>query len=277
MRACLESCSWCDDVHVLDSGSRDATCAIARELGATVHVNPFESFGQQRNWAIDHVEVKHRWQFHLDADERFTPASVEEMVRRLGAVDGGAAGNGSVDGVVGYRNPSMLMFMDSWLKHAGGYPVYQVRLIDRERCRYEDHGHGQREKPDGEIGTMDQPYLHYNFSKGLDDWFEKHTRYAKLEAAQAMDELGLELRLGDLFDADATARRRALKRLSYRVPLRAVLVMLYQFFLKGGWRDGKAGRNYIRMRSIYEAMIGVRMSVEKHKRSNPRTRGGAEL
>src|SRR5438045_7644234 len=69
---CLRSCAWCDDVHVLDSGSRDRTVEIARSMGATVHTNLFQSFGQQRNWAIDNIRAKHPWHFHLDADERFT-------------------------------------------------------------------------------------------------------------------------------------------------------------------------------------------------------------
>src|SRR5687768_13928574 len=56
---CLRSCAWCDDVHVLDSGSTDRTVDIARQMGATVHVNPFRSFGQQRNWAIDHIPHRH--------------------------------------------------------------------------------------------------------------------------------------------------------------------------------------------------------------------------
>src|SRR5690349_22231261 len=75
---CLRSCAWSDDVHVVDSGSTDRTCGIAREMGATVHVHPFESFGLQRNWAIDHIRHKHDWVFHLDADERFTPELVAE-------------------------------------------------------------------------------------------------------------------------------------------------------------------------------------------------------
>src|SRR4051794_34167182 len=69
---CLRSCAWCDDVHVVDSGSRDRTCEIAAAMGAKVHRNPFQSFGQQRNWAIDNIATTHPWHFHLDADERFT-------------------------------------------------------------------------------------------------------------------------------------------------------------------------------------------------------------
>ncbi|MEO0631789.1 MAG: glycosyltransferase family 2 protein, partial [Planctomycetota bacterium] len=104
---CIDSCAWSDDIHVLDSGSTDNTQAIARERGASVHENPFESFGQQRNWAIDNIETTHDWQLQLDADERCTAGMVEEMHRRL-----------PTDELDAFRCPSMLVFMDRWLRHA---------------------------------------------------------------------------------------------------------------------------------------------------------------
>ncbi len=269
---CLESCAWCDDVHVLDSGSTDRTREIAERMGARVHVNPFKSFGQQRNWAIDNIPVKHRWQFQLDADERFTPAMVNEMAERLGA-------NGeSIDGASAYQNPSMMMFMDRWLRHSAEYPVYQVRLLDKALCRFEDYGHGQREVNRGKTGVMVQPYLHYNFSKGVDEWLEKHNRYSKLEAGQALERAQLsfgDMVRGVLFEG-TVQRRRVLKVLSYRIPFRPTAIMLYQMVVRLGFLDGKAGLNYVRMRAIYEAMIGVKMSVLKHERAiaDQRRRGG---
>lgn len=261
IRACLESCAWCDDVHVLDSGSRDRTCEIAAEMGAQVHVNPFKSFGQQRNWAIDNIPVKYRWQFQLDADERFTPALVREMAERI-------RGDESIDGVCAYRCPSMMMFMDHWLRHAADYPVYQVRLIDRERCRFEDYGHGQREAPAGPVGALDMPYMHYNFSKGLEEWFDKHNRYSSLEARQAFGENAP--RFGDLakglLSGDPLVRRRTMKLLGYRVPLRSTMFSLYTMIVRLGFLDGVAGINYVRMRAIYESMMSVKLSVLRHKR-----------
>jgi glycosyltransferase involved in cell wall biosynthesis len=269
---CLESCAWCDDVHVLDSGSSDRTREIAEKMGAKVHVNAFKSFGQQRNWAIDNIPVKHRWQFQLDADERFTPAMVNEMAERLGE-------NGdSIDGASAYQNPSMMMFMDRWLRHSAEYPVYQVRLLDKTLCRFEDYGHGQREVNRGKTGVMVQPYLHYNFSKGVDEWLEKHNRYSKLEAGQALERAQLsfgDMVRGVLFEG-TVQRRRVLKVLSYRIPFRPTAIMLYQMVVRLGFLDGKAGLNYVRMRAIYEAMIGVKMSVLKHERTiaDERRRGG---
>ena len=269
VRACIESCAWCDDIHVLDSGSADRTREIAEEMGATVHVNPFKSFGQQRNWAIDNIPVKHRWQFQLDADERFTPALVRELARRI-------KGDQSIDGACAYQCPSMMMFMDRWLTHACDYPVFQVRLIDRERCRFEDYGHGQREVPRGPVGVLELPYMHYNFSKGLEEWFEKHNRYSSLEARQALAEPRLTVRgaFRGLLSRDPLTRRRTLKAIGNRVPLRATLFTLYTMVVRLGFLDGIAGLNYTRMRSTYEGMVSVKMSVFRHQRKHGKTGSG---
>ena len=44
-----------DDIHVVDSGSTDGTLAIVAASGATLARHPFESYGAQRNWAIDNL------------------------------------------------------------------------------------------------------------------------------------------------------------------------------------------------------------------------------
>jgi chromosome partitioning protein len=110
---------------------------------------------------------------------------------------------------------------------------------------------------------MVQPYLHYNFSKGIDEWLDKHNRYSHLEAQQAAYQSHgsfVELLSESVF-GDGVRRRRALKRLSYRVPFRPTAIMLYQLVFRFGFMDGAAGLNYIRLRSIYEAMTAVKLAV----------------
>src|SRR4029079_16128071 len=70
--ACLNSVTWCDDVHVLDSGSTDKTISIAHKFGVCVSYNSFESFGKQRNFALDNLDIQHDWILFLDADEVIT-------------------------------------------------------------------------------------------------------------------------------------------------------------------------------------------------------------
>jgi acetyltransferase-like isoleucine patch superfamily enzyme/glycosyltransferase involved in cell wall biosynthesis len=262
VRECIASCQWSDDVHVLDSGSTDATCDIARRHGARVWVNPFKSFGQQRNWAIDNVEHKHDWVFHLDADERFTPELVEEM-RRLIEKDPNEAG---------FYVPHKLMFMGRWLRLAGGYPVYQMRLFHRGRMRFTDHGHGQREQTEGEVGTLRQPYLHFNISKGLDDWFEKHNRYSTQEAMQILAAQQEPMRWGALLGGDTVARRRVLKRLWYSLPFGPLIRWVVTMFVMGGILEGAAGRTYASLLATYERMILLKLRLLRMAKFNPHAR-----
>ncbi|XVJ57874.1 MAG: glycosyltransferase family 2 protein [Tepidisphaera sp.] len=261
MADCLASCVWCDDVHVLDSGSKDKTAELARAGGAAVHFNPFKSFGAQRNWAIDNIPLKHDWVFHLDADERFTVPIVKEIARVVESSPSEA----------GYYVANEMVFMGSWIKRASGYPAHQMRLFHKARMRFSDHGHGQREDTTGKLGTLKEPYVHHNFSKGLDDWFERHNRYSRREADLIIANEGERVGLGGLFSGDKIVRRRTLKAIASRVPMRAQLRWLHTVLVKGAWLDGRAGMRYATLLSVYERMIALKVAEKRSKQP----RGGA--
>jgi len=261
---CLRSCAWCDDVHVLDSGSTDRTGEIAEQLGATVHHHPFKSFGDQRNWAIDHIPHKHDWVFHLDADERFTPELVGEMQQVLQAHPEEA----------GFFVPHKLMFMGRWLRRAeGGYPIYQMRLFHKNRMRFRDYGHGQREETTGKIGMLRRPYLHFNFSKGLDDWIDKHNRYSALEAREVFEALsGKDTPAHSAF-GNAVERRRFFKSRIYpRLPGTWLGRFIWMYVLRLGFLDGRAGLHYCLLMSTYDLFTTLKIAELQRK-----ARGDQEL
>jgi acetyltransferase-like isoleucine patch superfamily enzyme/glycosyltransferase involved in cell wall biosynthesis len=248
---CLRSCAWSDDVHVVDSGSTDRTVEIARSMGAQVHTHPFTSFGDQRNWAIDQIAHKYLWVFHLDADERFTPELVAEMGQVLAAEPAEA----------GFYVPHKMIFMGRWLRHAeGGYPIYQMRLFHRGRMRFRDWGHGQRENTAGIVGLLTRPYLHYNFSKGLEEWIDKHNRYSTLEARQVLE--GQQSATGiDSPFGNAVQRRRYFKSRVYpKLPGKWLGRFLWMYVLRGGFLDGLAGLQYCLLVSTYELFISLKLA-----------------
>lgn len=249
---CLRSCAWCDDVHVVDSGSSDRTAEIARAMGAQLHVHPFTSFGEQRNWAIDHIGHRHDWVFHLDADERFTPELVAEMRRVL------ARGPREA----GFYVPHKMMFMGRWLRHAeGGYPIYQMRLFHRERMRFRDYGHGQREHTSGKVGLLSKPYLHYNFSKGLEDWIDKHNRYSTLEAREAFEAQRHARDAGDSPFGNAVERRRFFKARIYpKLPGKWLGRFVWMYVLRLGFLDGLAGLQYCLLVSTYDLFTSLKLA-----------------
>jgi glycosyltransferase involved in cell wall biosynthesis len=240
---CLASCTWCDDLHIVDSGSTDRTVEIAKAYGANVHVNPFQSFGQQRNWAIDHLPHKHDWVFHLDADERFTPELVDELRRVVEQRPTDA----------GFFVPHKLIFMGRWLRRAeGGYPVFQMRFFHKDRMRFRDWGHGQREETSGHVGQLTRPYLHYNFSKGLEDWIEKHNRYSTLEARELLNSSD-DRSDQALHSNRRIQRRRFLKsKLWPRMPAAWLARFVWMYVFNRGFLDGLPGFHYCLLMSGYE-------------------------
>src|SRR5918912_3884387 len=81
IRAACESVSWANETVVVDSGSTDATCEIARECGARVIVREWPRFAAQKQFAATSAE--HDWIFSLDADERVSDElrqSIEDLL-----------------------------------------------------------------------------------------------------------------------------------------------------------------------------------------------------
>lgn len=250
IRPCLESVAWCDDVVVVDSFSDDRTVEMAEELGARVFQRKFDDFAGQRNHANDELPLNHPWVLHLDADERCTEALARECQQAAQA-----------DEFSAFRIPSKLMFMGRWLKYSGMYPSYQVRLVKRGEMRFVQRGHGQRE---GEtkrgVGTLKSAYLHYNFSKGLTEWFDKHNRYALQEARAALNGDANAWKWREILAAaDPVSRRRAIKQAVANLPCRPLLRFLYMYLLRGGILDGLAGYRYCRLLAIYEYLIVLKM------------------
>lgn len=249
--ACLQSLDGIEDVVVVDSGSTDATCAIARQHGARILERPFDDFARQRNFGLEHGKFREEWVLHLDADEVATP----EFLRALDALQ-------PDKGIDGYRVPSKTMLRGQWLRRSGMYPTYQVRLGRRDAMRFVQVGHGQREDlPPARVGTFDVPYLHYNFSHGLPQWLRKHVAYAEAEAHQLFEDRARPLALRDIMSGDMTGRRRALKRMINRMPviLRPPLRFVHSYLLRRGFLDGTAGLQYAVMLTCYEAMIAAQV------------------
>jgi glycosyltransferase involved in cell wall biosynthesis len=246
---CLAALTWCTDIVVVDDVSTDRTAEVAQGGGARVLKRKFDSFAGQRNWALETAGWKHEWILHLDADEVVTPELAAEVAETIPGSRFDA-----------YRVPSRLIFMGRALTHAAMYPTYQVRLGRNPGLRFKQVGHGQREDMDpSRVGTIREPYLHYSFSKGLEEWLLRHNRYSTAEAQEEVYPTE-SLRPWVLFSKDPVERRRALKRAARRMPLRPTLRFLWLYVLRRGFLDGHAGFEYCRLMACYEAMIQAKVA-----------------
>lgn len=247
---CIEALVPGTEVVVVDSGSTDGTQAIAEKLGARVVHRPFDNFAGQRNFGLDSVVYANAWILHLDADERLTPechAACVEAIRR--------------DEHSGYFIPNRIFFMGRWIKRTSQYPCPQLRLTKLGECRFESRGHGQYQGPSKRAyGWITAPYDHYNFSKGLAEWFEKHNRYSSAEAQAAVaSRSGRPPAFPRLFRGSRAERRAALKELAAGLPCRGAWKFGYLYLARLGFLDGLPGLQYCVMQAIYETMIELKI------------------
>lgn len=173
VRACLESLAWADELLVvLDDRTRDATAEIAGQLTDRVFLRTFTSFPSQRNLALDLVRTE--WVLFVDADERVTPdlaAEVREAVAATGP-----------DAPVGYWVPRRNVIWGRWIRHGGWYPDYQLRLLCRDRARYDETREvHELVQLDGPVGYLRQPFLHYNYDS-VGQFLAKQRAYSTLDA-----------------------------------------------------------------------------------------------
>ncbi len=243
---CLASVAWCDDIHVFDSFSTDATARVAEQVGATVTRRTFDGYASQRNAALRGLSFRYPWVLIVDADERIPPALASEMCRFVSDETGFVAGR--------IRRRDYLS--GCHLKHVQASPLY-IRLVRPERVAYEREVN-EVLRADGLVKDLREPFDHHPFSKGLSHWVDKHNVYSSLEAKEVLrSRQGANpVSFRDAFFArDFSERRFHQKELFYRLPARPLVKFLLLYVLKRGFLDGRAGFVYATLQSIYEYMI----------------------
>jgi glycosyltransferase involved in cell wall biosynthesis len=169
--ACLDSLGFADErLVLLDAATRDRTAQLAQQHGARVEQRAFDNFAAQRDAALAHA--KGTWVLFVDADERVGDALRAEVLAR-------------VTDPAGYRGfwiPRDNVLLGKVVRHAGWYPDYQLRLIERATAHY-DPLRPVHEEPiiAGPVGYLRAALLHFNYTS-LGEFVRKQERYCRLDA-----------------------------------------------------------------------------------------------
>ena len=251
--ACLDCLDFASERIVFDSHSDDATLDIARARDAKIVQRKFDVFSTHKNWALDNIDFANDWILLVDADERVDAtlaAEIQSIVTRNDA-----------DGPVGYYIARKNVFAGKWIRHAGMYPDFQLRLFRRGRARYEDRIVHEHMKVDGATGTLTHHFIHHDY-KGIERYFDRHNVYTSLEAVEIhrmMNGLSADT-IKPNFWRKGPPRRRALKNFAYRyLPMRSVCIFLYMYLAKAGFLDGRIGFRYCLIRAFHEYQISVKL------------------
>jgi len=250
---CLRSVSgWADEVFVVDSFSHDRTVPIAREFGAEVVQHVFESYSRQKNWALDTLPFRNEWVLILDADERLTPELRCEMARAIGS-----------DAFDGYYLNRRVIFLGSWIRHAGWYPSWNLRLFRQRLGRYDDREVHEHLVLDGRVGYLTADLLHAD-QRGFEAFIARHNRYSSLEARarlKAERNAPDRARLPVSLLASPVQRKRFLReRVWPTLPLKPLVLFLYMYVLRQGFLDGRAGLILCVFHAFQEFMVGVKLA-----------------
>jgi hypothetical protein len=150
---CLDSVAWCDEVVVVDGGSRDDTVARAESRGARVVHNPWPGYRAQKQVALE--ATTRPWVLSLDADERVTPELETEIGRALAHVP---------DDVAGFAIPRLVPYLGRWWYRGGWWPRPVVRLVRRDRAVWGGVDPHDRLEVSGRVVRLSAPILHYTYA-----------------------------------------------------------------------------------------------------------------
>jgi len=209
----LASVCWADEIVLVDSGSKDRTCEVAREHGARVVVEPWRGYVAQKQYAIELCTKD--WVLLLDADEEVSRGLAEEI--RIAIISPNAAS--------GYELPRKNLFLGRWIRHGGFYPDPKLRLFRRGQGFVTGHDpHDRCElKPEApqETRQFKNALVHYTYPT-LTLYLNHMNRYSSLGAELAIAKGHRSFNL-------------------VNIVLRPLATFVYNYFIRLGFLDGREG------------------------------------
>lgn len=177
--ACLASVAWADERLVIDAFSTDGT---TRGLPADVRVieRSWTGYADQRNAGL-RLAV-HDWVCFVDADERVPPDLQQEIQSRVGA-----------EVFAGYWVPRRNLIFGRWMRGAGWWPDYQLRVMNRHRAAYKsDRPVHELVEVNGTVGRMAHPLKHFSYTSV--DQFRRRQRAFAGPVAETLYRSGMRRR-----------------------------------------------------------------------------------
>jgi len=254
---------WCKYIYILDSGSTDKTITIAEQLGAKIFYRKFDNYANQRNYALNNLNIPTEWIFFLDADEYLT----EELKEEITCILKNTRKNG-------FYIKRRFIFMGRWIKYGGYYPVKLLRLFRKGTAKV-IRNINEHIDVEGQVGELQNDFIDEQL-KGLTHWIEKHNRYSTLEALELIDyEKRRKNKIDDSFGkllGTAPQRKRWIREHIWNplMPplIRPFLYFIYRYIFKLGFLDGKEGFIFHFLHALwFHFLIDVKYLEIKNTRS----------
>ncbi len=205
---CLRSLDFCDHLLVVDSGSTDATVAIAEKHGATVLTNPWP--GPKKQFEFAFARITTPWVVSLDQDEILNPTLRQSIMEAL--TDPGEYS--------AFLCPRTSFYYDRFLRHSGWYPDLLPRVFRLEDTGVHVSGPHYGFETTGKTRRLQGDIIHYPY-ENLKQHVDKINYYTQIAAEEMMQQ---------------GKRSGVMKALGH-----GLARFLKVYFFRRGFMDGKAG------------------------------------
>lgn len=220
-------------IVVVDSFSTDKTVEYAKKYGVEVYQHLFETHARQYKYAVRIADVKTRWILRIDADERLTPDSANELEQ--------VCNSNMESDVTGIVVRFKKNFLGKDLYHGGVYPWKKLICYKTGKGDIEDRAMDEHIVTfEGKTVELKNDSLHFDF-KSLEAWTAKHNWYSSREAADYNHEV-----FGKKVEEQRNIKTWFKMNIYYRLPIgtRAHIYYLYRYYVKMGFLDGREGKIY---------------------------------
>ena len=244
---------WASEIFVVDSFSTDGTVDSAlkyADQGVEVVQHAFENYSSQWNWALSQLPIKAEWTLKLDADER-VPDEFKSEVRAV-LTDAGPD-------LAGFYFQRRIIFMNKALRF-GGHTSFDLRMWRTGRAHFDGRQINEHAIVGGETFSLKSFIDHYD-TKSITEWWDKHNRYASLEALSMIDEAQFDVVQPRLLGSP-DERKKWMRRVYWMHPFRflsAVGLFSYHYFFKLGALDGTRGFQVALLRAIYIYLLDLKL------------------
>lgn len=204
----LKDCLDCikeiaSEIVIVDGGSTDKTVEVAKSFGAKIiETNNPPIFHINKQKALD--AAKYEWILQLDADERVTKKSCQEILKviemdqvelekyqsdlkdkrlflrhqKLLEERDGHIGTNQGD-YVAFFFPRLNFFLGKYLRYGGVYPDGAIRLVKKGFAHFPCKSVHEMIEVDGKVGWLQYPMYHID-SPTFERYLARNNRYINL-------------------------------------------------------------------------------------------------
>lgn len=159
---------WCDEIIIIDSGSKDNTVQICEQHGCSVYFHAFKGFGEQKNYGV--AKAKNDWILCIDADEVLSEELVDEIRAEL---------NETNVQYSGFSIPRKLVFMDKVFEHGKESGASIIRLFNKNKGGWNGDVVHENICLDGAVKKLKNKILHYSY-QSYTHYLNKTNLYSSL-------------------------------------------------------------------------------------------------